>query len=659
MVLRRLQISRSREAGNLSRWWYTLRYHRPSQLAWRGVNLVRRRLFPLLPKGRYDHADASSLTRRTNPGFNRILSRQLELRTKRRDCCDAAAALLAGEFEFLNERRTLSMPIDWTLASGEPAAHLWRFHLHYHEFLFDLLAASRALNDREYESRLWSIIADWIAANPLDRRGSWTDAWHPFCLSKRIAVWLLVWHAADPPQEFREPFVTSLETQIRFLERHLEWDLRGNHLFENLRTLILAATFFDGRTAERRLDKALKIFREQLAEQILPSGEHFERSPMYHAQMLSALLDVRDVVAAVRPDFAAHCAKIVERMRELLRVLVHPDGHVALLGDTALGETPPVDVLLSDAHDSDADDALDSSVSDSQVSGWRRSPDGSRTYGEPLVIVRGEYWKWQHAGDCLLFDAGPVGADELPAHAHCDLLTFEASISGQRVFVDGGVYDYSDGEMRRYCRSTAAHNVLQIDGVEQCDVWSRFRMGYRGHPFAIEHGRQGEFAWGRATHDAYRRLRVPLVGRWLACRAGGPWLCVDWAEGRGRHGLVSRLHLSPEISVDLVSPHTAQIAVGERLLHVRSLTDAPITLESGWYCPDFGIRKETTVLQFRTNATLPAFLGWMVHDADEHHQADLQTAPDRGIELRWRSGNATTILRPAESGNADGLSVKR
>ena len=106
----------------------------------------------------------------------------------------------------------------------------------------------------------------------------------------------------------------------------------------------------------------------------------------------------------------------------------------------------------------------------------------------------------------------------MPAHAHADLLTFEASFGGRRLFVDSGVFNYEDDAMRRYCRSSAAHNVLQIDGHDQCDMWSRFRMGYRGWPTGLECGQTHGFHWARAAHNAYRRLGVPKLGRWLACR---------------------------------------------------------------------------------------------------------------------------------------------
>ncbi|MCA9073898.1 MAG: alginate lyase family protein [Planctomycetaceae bacterium] len=544
-----------------------------------------------------------------------MLDRHLQIRQDLHR--EAACRIITGEFELLNERRRLPLPIDWRVTSVEPVSHLWRFQLHYQEYLLDLLFASCESNDPAPSTRMWEIIDDWITGNPINRQGSLADAWHPFCLSKRIGVWLLLWQAENPPESLHDRFVCSLESQVRYLERHLEWDLRGNHLLENLRTLAMAGAFFDGPIAERRLDKADRLIRGQLREQILPSGEHFERAPMYHAQMLNAVLDVRDTVKCARPELAEVCHDIASSMAYFLERILHPDGEIPLLADSALRETPTPSVLIA----ASTGDGRTSPATDPDV---RKGHDA--------------YWMWRSGIDFLIFDAGPVGADDLPAHAHCDLLNLEASVEGKRLFVDGGVYDYGDGEMRKACRSTAGHNVLQVDGKEQCDMWSRFRVGYRGHPSTMESGRTGSFSWCRATHDAYRRIGVPVVGRWIACRSGFPWICVDWAEGKGTHELTTRLHLAPGTDISQETAHSARLRVGNRNLLVQSLTKADLSIEHGWYCPDFGVRQENSVLTLNATCLLPGMVGWIVHDNESRGEVTVDKSSNDRFVIRWREG---------------------
>ncbi len=108
----------------------------------------------------------------------------------------------------------------------------------------------------------------------------------------------------------------------------------------------------------------------------------------------------------------------------------------------------------------------------------------------------------------LIFDCGPLGPDYQPGHGHCDVLSYELSLHGQRVVVDTGVSTYEPGPERSYERSTAAHNTLRIDGEEQAEIWASFRVGRRPRVGQIRGGSNGGFRFLSGEHDAYRRLGV-------------------------------------------------------------------------------------------------------------------------------------------------------
>lgn len=188
-----------------------------------------------------------------------------------------AKNLAVGRFRFLGQALEFPKTIDWRLANqNENVDALWRFHLHYHEFLLDLLAVS------ENGEQSWEIVVDWIEQNqPKDGR-VFSDAWHPFCISRRLPVWILLWSAAPPPAEQHNTILSSMAAQANFLADHLETDLGGNHLLENLRALGIAGSFLAGTDADRWLSIVSQTLPRELAIQITEHGEHFERSPMYH-----------------------------------------------------------------------------------------------------------------------------------------------------------------------------------------------------------------------------------------------------------------------------------------------------------------------------------------------------------------------------------------
>jgi hypothetical protein len=71
---------------------------------------------------------------------------------------------------------------------------------------------------------------------------------------------------------------------------------------------------------------------------------------------------------------------------------------------------------------------------------------------------RRPFWVGIHAGPFT--DKG--------GHSHCDQLGLLLSVNGQDIFVDRGTGNYTaDQRMRNHYRSSAAHNVLQINDWEQ------------------------------------------------------------------------------------------------------------------------------------------------------------------------------------------------
>lgn len=595
-------------AERASRWVNLLRYHRPSQFVHRLTARGRRAWLRAGGGRRYLATPENAPRLRPESGLQPILERKL---SARHDPASAAKAqaVLAGRFSFLNEEHCLGQPVDWRASRCGQVDALWRFHLHYHEFLLDLLVSEAPVRS----DLLWALVTDWMAANRPDDPRVFDDAWHPFCISRRLPVWMMLWQAAPPSLDIADDIARSMAQQATFLAAHLERDIGGNHLIENARCLMLAGCFFCGGDADRWLQLGRRILHAELPIQLLPHGEHFERSPMYHAQMLEGLLDVRDATRARDPELSEFCRAAAFRMAMFLEAILHPDGEIPLFGDSVLGEASRPLALI---------DAAKTGVPQPPV-----CLSASRQIGD--------YWVHRNADSFLVFDGGPVGPDSLPAHAHSDLLTFEATIRGRRAIVDSGVFHYRDDAERRYCRGTAAHNVLQFDNREFCDVWSRFRMGYRGHPMPLETGRWGDFDWVRGRHNAGRRLGAPWVGRWIACRPDGPWLIVDWADGTGTHQLANYLHLHPETRVNTAGENEVIACMGDARICIRPLAPGQLEVIEGWYCPRFGSKQVAPVVRWRCDTCLPVGCGWEISWNGTKGAAALDSHTGTGLTLRW------------------------
>ena len=614
----------------LPRSYYLFRYHRLRQLAMRLIKIMRMRR--LRRKGAADYAtpDGAPHVLRECSAFSNLLQWKLDER-RQRSARIKTREIINGNFNFLGQALNFPANIDWRMKNHPEFDALWCFHLHYQEYLLDLVAAqiprSNAAKEHAHLTKSWQIVGDWIQRNQPHDGNVFKDAWHPFCISRRLPVWMLLWAAGPPEESNQATILKSMVSQANFLADHLEFDLGGNHLLENLRALGMASCFISGSNAERWMAIVNQRLPNELNQQITQHGEHFERSPMYHGFMLEAVLDLRDVMQGVDTKLSRLCGDSAIAMANFLRKILHPDNELPLLSDTAFDQCPPSQTLLKRAGIA--------SVESCQPAATKSQADNF-----------GGYWTFRDNKHFLIYDAGPACADHLPAHAHADLLTLEVSLGGQRVIVDSGVYGYADDSMRQYCRSTAAHNVLQVDQTEQFDMWSRFRVGYRGWPQPIQTGQTENFSWARASHNAYRRCGVPVVGRWLACRTDGPWIGIDWANGQGEHQMVQHFHLNPELNISQLDDRSFRLEIESQCFQFQVVDPSIATLEEGWYCPRFGTRLRAPVIKIQSQLQLPHAMGWVLTWPDQSGMATLNNPTDTAVKLTWEDEQGCTQFQP-------------
>jgi uncharacterized heparinase superfamily protein len=268
----------------------------------------------------------------------------------------------------------------------------------------------------------------------------------------------------------------------------------------------------------------------------------------------------------------------------------------------------------------------------------------------------GDYFVASRGGDRLIFDAGDVGPDHLPAHSHADLLGFEMSLAGERAVVDSGVFAYT-GAARADFRSSRAHNVLVVDDEELADCWSSFRMGRRGHVVARASGRTAEGTWVVASHDAYAHRGIDRVSRcWFFAEGNGPWFSMHVVRGRSTrtHESCERIHWHPDHSIDL-DGQTAVARGSDRPYLWECAGESTVRCVAGKYSPSFYRAASNRVLEIRCKGALPILSAWSVTPgADPIHP----TASLDGdvLILSWmqRSRRKTTCIPLADLDRAGG-----
>ena len=504
------------------------------------------------------------------------------------------AELKSGTFRLLNREVNLGNPIDWDRALQE--THLWRFQLQYHEFLLPYLAL-----EEDEQTALWSFLEHWLNSFATNDADTHSDAWHPYCISRRLTVWIWILTCGKPPERLRQRLLGSLVDQTIYLSEHLETDLGGNHLLENLHALKLVSTILPDSLLPQRVSKCASRLESILGSQLLSSGEHFERAPMYHCHILANLLVAIGAQESFSSRDTTSLRKQAGRMLTFLEQICHPDGEIPLFGDSGFGEALSTAAIRSIA---------------------KHLGIGSRD-GEWLESLS-DYWVTRTGEDFLIVDRGVIAAPNLPAHGHCDLLGFEASIGGKRWFVDSGNFDYESGSMRSYCRSAVAHNVVTINREDTAEVWSKFRMGDRPSILNLKQGSNETHRWMSAVHNGFRRNGIPRALRFFAA-SSRVWLVGDHLPSSSKTQIEGWLHLAPCIEIRRLEEDQFALQFGDHVRYLGHYGCRRVSIVDGWFCQSFGDRKRNRVICYEKDAE-NRFFGWLLTSEQIKSTARSQSA---------------------------------
>jgi uncharacterized heparinase superfamily protein len=470
--------------------------------------------------------------------------------------------ILKGEFEFINLKAQIDFPPNWDDASPHK---LWRYQLHYFDWIFCL----------DYEDAKKSVL-NWIENYTFKHT---RDGWEAYPTSLRLISWTLYFVAIHQEKLVKDkPFATklskSVQTQSAWLERSFEYHLMANHLFENAAALLIVGCLFEGKLTERWKRIGAKILDREVKEQILPDGMHFERSPMYHVRMLSVLWEA--TLSHNSKEFN-YWETVLRTMKKALTFVKHPDGEIALFNDSNIGVYPL---------------PLETKESCSPTTGSWKLPNA------------GYYGYRGSTGEYIIFDAGAIGPNYNPGHSHGDIFSYEISWNHLRMIVDTGNFDYEPGFIRNYCRSTKAHNTVEVNSKDQCDFWGTFRVGKRTEPEGVKFTGYANGFDLEGTHTGYRGMGENAVHRRKAHFSNRKNLTIkDYIQSQNSVDAVSRIHFHPDCQcLDMTDRHVVMKNADVKCM-IEWDKNSVAKLEDSFYCPEFNTKLPNKVLALTQHGT--------------------------------------------------------
>ena len=438
--------------GKVALYANTIRYLKPEQLFYQVMKRTGRPC-PLI-KGYTPTLNADSL--KVVPALKEL---DYDTEFLNRFCVDE---LMCDKITLLHSGEQLDLKGSWFFEERSP---LWNHNLHYFEYLFALAKKYEETSNTKYFDKIKSYITAWVEHNP---QGSKNSAWEVYPIVLRLPNWIDLYALLEKEivadSDFHSLFVRTMFDQYVYLLNHLEKHLLANHYFEDLKALVIASTFFgDDRVQEIAAVKLL----EQCAEQILADGMQYERSPMYQKILLEDLIRVE---AALESSGRKNkdIRQYIRKMLDVSYSLEFGLDRLPLFNDCGKNIAKSLNALVKACQNR-----------------LEITPERKNSFPDSGFYV------FDFADGCkLVVDGGQPGPDYSPGHAHCEAMSFELFQKGKPIFVNCGTFAYQC-EQRSFFKSTQAHNTARVNGAEQSECWSSFRMARRARIKNVQYEKHG------------------------------------------------------------------------------------------------------------------------------------------------------------------------
>lgn len=508
---------------------------------------------------------------------------------------------------------------------------IWELNRHQH--LVALAKAYCLTQEERFPVELLRQWYHWQRENPYPIGINWVSSLE---VAFRSLSWLWVRHllagCSAVPERFQFDLRQALALHGRHIARYLStFSSPNTHLLGEAVGLFFIGTLCPELPWARLWQqRGWEIVLGHAERQVQADGMYFEQSVYYHVYALDLFLHARTLAACHQISIPAAFDGKVEKMLELLQALGQA-GTPPRLGDDDGGR-------VFNPQRNRAEHLLDPLATGAVVFGradfktaarglreetlWLLGPKGAAQFEEiASASPRLESTRFAMSGlhvlahaepvpRQLVIDCGPQGPGRA-GHSHADALSLELAVDGREWLVDPGTLSYVASDRQRdLFRGTAAHNTLQVDGLNQAELAGPF--AWRSLPEVhIESWAAGAtFDFFAGSHTGYCRLPGPVQHRrWVFHLKSRFWLVRDLAQGQGVHQLDLFWHLAS----NLVSRNAGTKIVFLRCAEQRGLAFLPVEghgwsqeVRQGAVSPVYGKQEMSPVLRFSKKALLPA-----------------------------------------------------
>ena len=534
--------------------------------------------------------------------------------------------------------------IDWgEAARGGSARITWELNRHFQ--LVTLAQAWTLSGQSRYRQGAKALLSSWVSSCPYPLGVNWAS---PLEQGIRLINWYLAARLLQCQPDEAESIEGFMESVYRHCDhiwrKHSRYSSANNHLIGEMAGLYVAASIWDRWKISSKWRRRAKAILEQEAQrQVSRDGVAREQTTGYQIFVLQFLIIAGLVGEQQGDDFSQDYWATIKNMIGFVRAIADAGGNVPNFGDSDDGM---VFMLTPDARERRISDLLEldrafsnrqpSLLSNDSGASWLQSGfsvprnwpsdqggETRRVFADGGYFVLGHQFG-KHNEVSVVFDAASLGYLSIAAHGHADCLSFVLSLGGVPVLIDPGTYCYdSDLSWRDYFRSTAAHNTVRIDGVDQSEMAGPFMWSRKARPIVEVQEFSDTSQRVRARHDGYCRLSDPVVHT-RDIRVDGQAsaiFVIDEIAARSAHAIERFWHFADDCVVQVVGEAKIVAESRKAVIEIHFSGADRVNLyrgckvpQSGWVSHRFGNRSPTTTAAMlshcRGAASLSTTITW-------------------------------------------------
>ncbi len=496
----------------------------------------------------------------------------------------------------------------------------WAWWINRMGYLIPVTAMWEQTGDRRYAEFVSKNLADWVRANPYPGKRSFSSAWRPLEVARRIdRSWLYAFtRLQDSPDFSPEARLLLLSSVPDHADALLNYpSLWGNHLLtEKVMLGLLAIAFPEFKDADAWLSDSVETVSGLMEKQVYPDGAYEELTNHYQfTALLSFQRYLEMLEASGKPHYIQRVKPGVEQMWDYFAYVMRPKGKGPLNNDS--------DLIHNRVELRRALKWFDRPDWEYLASSGRRGvePEGALTRFFPWAGHAVMRDGWLGDAQWAFFDIGPYGSD----HHHNDRLHLSVSFGGKDFLVDSGRFNYSPGAARDYFIGPTGHNTVMLDG--QAAMPGPAKVGAPMEVLA-EMGSDRDVFGASVQYpaDALRGKGPRTHRREVTYHHGLGWVVRDEVLAFGPTKVEFRWLFHPEREVNYgkgvlftADPEGANLRmelIAEKACSALLLRGQTEPFEAGWYSPSFNVRKPATQAIYETMIAGPSEFVWLIAPAD-------------------------------------------